>query len=375
MDQYYPWFFLKSVPGIGNLLFRRLLERFSHPEKVLAASQGSLMAVQGISPKLARAILNHKMPVHVLDDMKAARQSGFTISTFADEDYPALLRHIPDPPPLLYVYGELPQGERNVAVVGSRSATYYGLETTFNICRNLAQQGITVVSGMARGIDTRAHQGAMDGGGKTVAVMGCGLGKVYPRGSEVLYHKIAQNGAVVSEFPVGSEPEARHFPVRNRIISGMCLATVVVEAAHKSGSLITANLAAEQGREVFAVPGSVESHKSTGTNRLIKQGAGLVENAGDILDALALAWNAPQAQSATAGDDPLEDDPISLEGLAEEEKTVLEALGPYPIHIDVLVQRLGMPVGGLSAALLQLELKGLVRQEPGKLFSRGKSLL
>ena len=262
-----------------------------------------------------------------------------------------------------------------MAVVGSRSATYYGLDAAFKICRDLADQGVVVVSGMARGIDSRAHQGAMEGGGKTVAVLGCGLGKVYPRGSEDLYHKIAQNGAVISEFPVGSEPEARHFPIRNRIISGMCLAVWVVEAARKSGSLITANLAAEQGREVFAVPGSVESHKSAGTNRLIKQGAGLAESAQDILDALALACAAPPpAQSATAGDAPLDQAPISTEGLAEDEKTVLEALGPYPIHIDVLVQRLGMPVGALSASLLQLELKGLVRQEPGKLFSRGISL-
>ncbi|MBI9074981.1 MAG: DNA-protecting protein DprA [Desulfatibacillum sp.] len=374
MDQYYPWFFLKSVPGIGNLLFRRLLERFSHPEEVLAASQGSLMAVQGVTPRLACAIMSHKMPGHVLDDMKAARQSGFKIVTFADDIYPPLLRHIPDPPPLLYVYGQLPQGERNVAVVGSRSATFYGLDTTFNICRDLAEQGVAIVSGMARGIDTRAHQGALEGGGQTVAVLGCGLGKVYPRGSEELYHRIAQNGAVVSEFPVGSEPEARHFPVRNRIISGMCLATVVVEAAQKSGSLITANLAGEQGREVLAVPGSVESHKSTGAHRLIKQGAGLVENAQDILEALALSWRQPPKQSATAGEEPLEETPFSSEGLAEDEKSVLEALGPYPIHIDVLVQRLGMPVGELSANLLQLELKGLARQEPGKLFSRGRSI-
>lgn len=374
MDQYYPWFFLKSVPGIGNLLFRRLLERFSHPEEVIKASQSRLTAVQGISPRLARAILNHKMPGHVLDDMKAARQSGFKIVTFADEGYPPLLRHIPDPPPLLYVYGELPKGERNVAVVGSRSATYYGLDATFKICRDLADQGVVVVSGMARGIDTRAHQGAMEGGGKTVAVLGCGLGKVYPRGSEDLYQKIAQNGAVISEFPVGSEPEARHFPIRNRIISGMCKAVLVVEAAQKSGSLITANLAAEQGREVFAVPGSVESHKSAGTNRLIKQGAGLAESAQDILEALALSSHEPAARSATALEEPLNPAPAPAMGLAEDEQTVLEALGPYPIHIDVLVQRLGMPVGTLSASLLQLELKGLARQEPGKLFSRGTSL-
>lgn len=374
MDHYYPWFFLKSVPGIGNLLYRRLLERFSHPAKVLSASAQSLMAVRGMSPKLANAVLRHKIPDYALADMAAAKKSNFGIITFDDSDYPPLLRHIPDPPPFLYVYGKLPGGAKNVAVVGSRSATFYGLDITFKICRDLAEAGVTVVSGMALGIDTRAHQGALAGSGKTVAVLGCGLGTVYPRQNTELFHQIAENGAVISEFPIAAGPEARHFPVRNRIISGICVGTLVVEATQKSGSLITANLALEQGRGVLAVPGSVESFKSTGTHKLIKQGAGLVENAIDVLDHLSGSWQEQPVSSATAQATGVTDKPEPVaEDLTEQEQIVADALGPYPVHIDVLAQRLSFQAGELSAILLQLELKGLVRQEPGKLFSQGRS--
>ena len=355
-------------------MFRRLLERFSHPDKVLSASKGELGEVQGISPRLADAIISHKMPDHALRDLKALKQSRFQIVTFSDSGYPPLLRHIPDPPPFLYVYGELPEGDSNVAVVGSRTPSYYGFDATFRICRDLAEAGITVVSGMARGIDTRAHQGALEGKGKTIAVMGCGLGTIYPGENKPLFHEIAKNGAVISEFPIAAQPEARYFPVRNRIISGLCAGTVVVEAAQKSGSLITAYLAAEQNRQVFAVPGSVDSAKSMGTHKLLKQGAALVENAQDVLDHLAGTWQEPPKQSATAGAGAPGPRAIEPEPeLSELEKTVLDGLGPYPVHVDVLTQRLSIPAGELAAALLQLELKGLARQEPGKLFLQGRS--
>jgi DNA processing protein len=279
-------------------------------------------------------------------------------------DYPPLLREIPDPPPFLYVSGDLQGCERCVAVVGSRNATAYGLATARQICTELALLKFTVVSGMALGIDTAAHEGALSVRGKTVAVLGSGLNQVYPAENRKLAERIAATGAVISEFALDSGPEAHHFPVRNRIISGMCCGTVVVEATRHSGSLITARLAAEQNREVFAVPGSVQSFKSMGTHTLIKQGAKLVENAQDIVCELGQFLSAPGDSGRRGPASRIE----VRQALTAEESRVLRALGPYPLHIDELVRQLTMDAGKLSGILLQLELKGVVQQLPGKLF-------
>jgi DNA processing protein len=287
LDSLLPWFHLKSVPGVGNLLFKRLLERFESPDKVLQASREELLQVEGVSQRLVAAIQAFPFPQKVHAELELLAKKGYQIVTLADAEYPKLLREIPDPPPFLYVYGRLSGSASKIAVVGSRNATDYGLTTTKNLCADLATLGITIVSGMARGIDSAAHEGALSVKGKTIAVLGSGLARVYPVENIKLSQRISQNGAVVSEFALMSEPDAHHFPARNRIISGMSLGTVVVEATKKSGSLITARLAAEQNREVFAVPGSVQSFKSTGTHTLIKQGAKLVENAQDIVEELA----------------------------------------------------------------------------------------
>jgi DNA processing protein len=252
-----------------------------------------------------------------------------------------------------------------VAVVGSRNATDYGMSTTRRLCADLAVSGITVVSGMARGIDTAAHEGALDGGGQTIAVLGSGLARVYPPENRALFRRIGRQGAVVSEFGMLTGPDAHNFPRRNRIISGMSLGTVVVEASRRSGSLITAALAAEQNREVFAVPGSIRSFKSTGTHTLIKQGAKLVEHAQDIIEELeALLGTLPPApdQSGSAGCP-------GPAGLSAAETRVMGALGPYPLHIDDLARKLSMAPGALAGILLQLEVKGRVLQSAGKLFS------
>ncbi|MFY9944322.1 MAG: DNA-processing protein DprA, partial [Desulfobacterales bacterium] len=235
------------------------------------------------------------------------------------------------------------------------------------LARDLAAATVTVVSGMARGIDTAAHWGALQGGGRTVAVLGCGLGTLYPPESRKLREAIVAQGAVVSELAISAAPEAHHFPARNRIISGFCLGTVVVEAARKSGSLITARLANEQGRDVFAVPGSVQSFKSAGTHRLIQQGAKLVASAADILEEFPYVFPTaadcgPQAQDATPQ--------RPAAGLSAEEARIWQALGPYPTHIDDLVRSLALAPGQLAGMLLQLELKGLVRQTPGNRFVR-----
>jgi DNA processing protein len=368
MEKLLPWATLKTVPGIGNLRFKRLLSRFKSPEQVLQAPIEALLEVQGISSRLARAISRHRLPDWARKDLDLAERKGYAIITMDQPEYPFLLLQIPDPPPFLYVYGHLTSSMQTVAVVGSRNATPYGLSATEKLCRDLIAHNIIVVSGMAKGIDTAAHQGALLGGGETIAVLGSGLERIYPASNFRLFHQIAQSGAVISEFPLCEMPQAQNFPIRNRIISGLSLGTVVVEAAKKSGSLITARLSAEQNREVFAVPGSIRSFKSTGAHNLIKQGAKLVESAEDIVEELSpvidLRAYSPQKLPAVSS---------KLDPLSPSEATILDALSPYPIHIDHLARKLAMDVGRLSGILLQLELKGFICQTPGKLFSTGSN--
>jgi DNA processing protein len=364
MDNIRPWFFLKSIPGIGNLLGKRLIDLFKTPQNVFQASAEKLLQVEGVTKRHVAAIKTHKMPWKVKAELDLLARKNYRIVTQVDPDYPRLLREIPDPPPFLYVSGRLDSSALKIAVVGSRNATGYGLTTTKNLCAGLASLGITIVSGMARGIDTAAHEGALVGGGKTIAVLGSGLERVYPAENEKLFHRISENGAVVSEFALLTEPEGHNFPLRNRIISGMSLGTVVVEATKKSGSLITARLAAEQNREVFAVPGSIQSFKSTGTHTLIKQGAKLVEHAQDIVEELTPFFE-PNKHPETSLPDETDE---NLASLTTDESQVYEALEPYPIHIDKLVRKISMEPGKLSSILLKLELNGMIQQLPGTFF-------
>jgi len=364
MHKLLPWFCLKSVPGIGNHLFKRLIDRFELPEMVFQATEAELIQVEGISARQAAAILNFKTPDSIRRELDQINQKGLCITTLADPEYPSLLREIPDPPPFLYVSGNLDGSPKNIAVVGSRNATAYGISTTQKLCADLSAFDITIVSGMAIGIDTAAHHGALAASAKTVAVLGSGLDKIYPSQNRNLFKRISERGAVITEFALNTEPEAHHFPIRNRIISGMSLGTVVVEATKKSGSLITARLAAEQNREVFAVPGSVQSFKSTGTHTLIKQGAKLVENAQDVLEELSAFIDVPrliknQDQYRTTE---------SISSLTPEEIAVYKVLGPYPEHIDTIVRKTAIEPGKLLSILLQLELNGVVNQLPGKRF-------
>jgi DNA processing protein len=368
MEQIVPWLALKHVPGIGNLMFNRLVAEIGSPRAVLDAPATRLSRVSGMTPRLVRAIKDYRCPDWALMEIERCTQKGFRIITQTSTDYPALLSHIPDPPPLLYCYGALTATQGHIAMVGSRKASAYGKVNAKRLAEELAARGIGVVSGMARGIDTTAHIGALDGGGRTVAVLGSGLECVYPEQNLKLYHRIAENGAVISEFPLDAKPEPHHFPQRNRIISGMALGTVVVEAADRSGSLITARLAAEQGREVFAVPGSIHAATARGTHHLIRQGAKLIENVEDILEEIAPQISAfpdqppvPVTSAPSAG--ARERTPLN-----PEETRLLDAMGPYPVHIDVLARRCNLEIGAMSAILLQLELKGAVVQEPGKYF-------
>jgi len=363
MENILPWFTLKSVPGIGNHLYKRIINRFKSPEAVFGASCDELTQIEGVSERLATAIIKHRAPDHVKKEIDLISEKGFGIVTMADPDYPPLLLEIPDPPPFLYVSGILDKSSNNIAVVGSRNATDYGILITKRLCADLASLNITVASGMAMGIDTAAHEGALAGKGKTIAVLGSGLERIYPAQNQKLFHMISENGAVITELPLMAEPDAYNFPARNRIISGISLGTVVVEATRQSGSLITARLAAEQNREVFAVPGSIQSFKSTGTHTLIKQGAKLVENAKDIVD--ELLYSIRPKDDLT---EPVEKCRHENLFLSEEELLVLKALGPYPVHIDDLIRKIKMKPGKIMSILLKLELQDTVKQSPGKLF-------
>ncbi len=365
MDHLIPWFVLKSVTGIGNLLFKRLISHFGTPQTVLQASAQELIQVEGITHHLTTAIQKQGISENVKKELDLVNRNEYRIVTLADSEYPSLLLQIPDPPPYLYVTGDLNNSTAKIAVVGSRHATSYGITTTQKLCRDLAANGLTVVSGMARGIDSAAHRGTIRGGGQTIAVLGSGLGRIYPAENRKLFHEIADNGAVISEFPVLAKPDAHHFPMRNRIISGMCLGTVVVEATRKSGSLITARLAVEQDREVFAVPGSVQSFKSMGTHHLIKQGAKLVEHVQDIIDEIAPIIQTP-AQTISVAPNDIK---AKVNRLSTEEKRVYQALEPYPTHIDELARQTSIESGKLSSILLKLELDDIIKQSPGKYFS------
>lgn len=368
MESLATWFSLKSVPGIGNFLFKRLIDQFQTPERIFKATVEELSRVEGIGDYLAHRIKTHRPKINYQREIERAHQKGHHIITLNDDAYPTRLKEIPDPPPFLYAHGRLPDVTASVAVVGSRHATDYGLQTTLQLCRDLVGLGITIVSGMARGIDTAAHRGALMGGGQTIAVLGSGLERIYPKENRRLFHDIAQTGAVVSEVPLQAEPEAHHFPARNRIISGISLGTVVVEATKRSGSLITAKLAAEQNREVFAVPGNIRSFKSSGTHALIKEGAKLVEHPQDIIDELGPLLK--MKEDRLHGSSP----PTAPPELSAKEAQTIELMGVYPIHIDDLVRRTALPASQVSSILLTLELKGLVRQLPGKLFTNSEKI-
>ena len=365
MNNIRPWFKLKTVPGVGNLLGKRLIDRFDSPQNVFQASPEEILQVDGVTRRHVTAIKTHKMPRWVDAELDLVDRKGYHIVTLNDSNYPQLLQQIPDPPPFLYVSGRLDRSAVKIAMVGSRNATGYGITTTKALSTSLAALGITIVSGMARGIDTAAHQGALAAGGKTIAVLGSGLEQIYPADNKPLFHRISEQGAVVSEFSLFTKPEGHNFPIRNRIISGMTLGTVVVEATKNSGSLITARLAAEQNREVFAVPGSIQSFKSIGTHTLIKQGAKLVENAQDIIEELTPMIQYDESNGNIQGN--ADEDKLAL--LTADELMVYEALGPYPVHIDDLARTVSLGSGRLSSILLKLELNDLVQQSPGNFFT------
>ncbi len=360
-----PWIALNSADGVGKVLYKRLLLRFGSPEKVFAARDGELAQVEGMGARALRGIKGFNGWDKAENEAEKARALGAEIITFTDPRYPQNLKEIHDPPPYLYVRGELNAGDKiSVAMVGSRNASHYGLSETRRIAAELSAKGITVVSGGARGIDTEAHRGALSGGGRTIAVLGCGIDITYPRENGELFKKIATSGAVVTEYPVGTPPDKTNFPPRNRIISGISLGVIVMEAAKDSGSLITAAYSVEQNREVYALPGNVSADNSRGVNSLIKKGAKLIEGPGDVLEDLFPYMKGYLKDLALDyGDAP--ERPAVMPQLAPDEAAVYGNVSLEPVHVDVIAEKTGFPVSRILSLLLDMELKGLVRQISG----------
>ncbi len=367
MEKLLPWLSLKSISGVGNLLYKRLLDQFTTPENVFNGSLEDFKKVQGITHRIVSNIRNKKNFDWEKKELDLAATKNFRIITILNEEYPELLKEIPDPPPLLYINGKIDHSV-NIAIVGSRNASSYGISTSEKLGRELVSKGITIVSGMAIGVDTSAHKGALAGKGKTIAVLGSGLGKIYPKQNKSLFYEIAENGAVISEFPISEDPVPHNFPRRNRIISGISHGTIVVEAALKSGSLITARLAAEQNREVFAVPGNIRSFTSTGTHSLIKQGAKLVENGNDVIEELGYLMEKQQEIKSSENCDFAKKSISNSDRLDNDEMKVYNLLEVYPKHIDDILRNLSMESGKLSSILLQLELSGVITQTLGKYY-------
>lgn len=356
---------LNMINHVGPVRLRQLLEHFGDPTKILAASHQQLKAVHGIGEDTAEAIVHWEQTTDLKGELQRIESFGCHIVTQEDETYPDLLRQIYDPPIVLYVKGALCEKDKNaVALVGTRQTTHYGTETARRLAYQLGYIGVTVVSGGARGIDTAAHQGALAGQGRTVAVLGTGINLVFPPENRELFERIAARGAVMTQYPFNRKGDKQSFAIRNRIVAGMTLGTVVVEANLASGALITSNFANDYGRQVFAVPGRVDSPRSKGCHELIKKGAKLCETAEDILSEFEYLFpssNRPPAPNETGALPALE--------LSENEQKIFDSLkGREETHMDEVIRRSGLPSSTVSVTLLGLEMKRIVRQLPGKRF-------
>ena len=353
---------LNMLPTIGPVRLRKLLEVFKQPQQILEAKRNELRAIEGIGNDVADQISNWESIVDLGAELERIREFGVTVIIQESSSYPRSLREIHAPPIVLYVWGELNERDHHaIGIIGARRTTHYGVESAKKLAYQLAYSGLTVISGLARGIDTAAHQGALAAKGRTIAVIGSGLAKLYPPENAALAEKIrAGNGAIVSEFSMEIEPDRQTFPMRNRIISGWSHGILVVEAGLNSGALITASQALEQGRSVYAVPGHINAPSAMGSNRLIQQGAKLVMDASDILDDLQilLPETKPTPDAAAR----------PLPPLSEEERRIYDAIEATETSIDDITEKTRLPSATVSSTLLHLELKHLVKQLPGKYF-------
>ena len=356
------WVGFSKIPGIGRVRFGQMESYFGDMESAWSAGPAELRR-SGLDRHVVSNITKERSDISPDGEMEQLDRYGISVLTCNSPGYPARLKEIYDYPPVLYIRGSIkPEDEWSVSVVGTRRATIYGRQVAEEISADLARHSITVVSGLARGIDTIAHKSALEAGGRTIAVLASGLDTVYPAENADLAHRIMENGALVSEYPLGTKPRADNFPRRNRIMSGMSLGVLVVEAGESSGAMITANLALEQNREVFAVPGSVLSPSSRGTNRLIQEGAKLVRSYSDILEELNLTAAAQQMEMKV------------VIPASDTESQLLSALKAEPTHIDEVCRLSGLPASTVSSTLAMMELKGMVKQVGAMNYSLAREM-
>ena len=394
---------LSIIPGVGDQTIQRLLTAFGSAQRALDATLEELTQVEGLTANISQQLVSGKSRVSVDQELELIEAHNCHLLAINDSAYPMLLKEIADPPPLLYVRGELGQPDApSITIVGTRSPTNYGKTISRQLSQQLAESGVTVISGFARGIDTCAHQGALQANGRTIAVLGNGLSQIYPAENRELADEIMKSGALISEFPMTVPPFPKNFPRRNRVVSGMSSGTVVVEASIRSGSLITARHAAEQGREVFAVPGQIFSNQSKGSHQLINQGAKLINAIDDIWEAfpnrrLTPSLTSPPTQLpldqndsargrvnsnlfaevsarntsiGSTGTSAANPSVQATPQLSTDERAILEAIGVPCSHIDQIARTTALPMNKVSSALVMLELKGIVQQMPGKQFAR-----
>ncbi|MHB9036410.1 MAG: DNA-processing protein DprA [Armatimonadota bacterium] len=338
-----------------------LIERFGGPEGVFDASEAELKGVEQLTDKGLAKVLG-PVPAAIERDLMLIDETAIAVIPVTSDEYPASLKQIYDPPVVLYVNGHIVESDKlAVAIVGSRKATVYGRSVAERCARDLAARGLTIVSGGARGIDTAAHKGALEVGGRTVAFLGCGIDVTYPAENKKLFEAIAQSGAVVSEFPLGSTPEPWRFPPRNRLISGLSVGVLVCQSPIRSGALITASYALEQGKDVYAVPGNVDDERNSGCHQLIKDGARLVESAEDILDELGIEKNSGDTDRQLS---------LPIESLNEQERTIISLLSLEPMQVDEIIEKSALTAPMVAGTLTVLEMKGTVKRVPGNAYVR-----
>ena len=370
------WLKLIRADGLGPTTFSKLIKYFKSADRILGASVSELAKIDGVGYKTAERMAATRNKFDTAAELELAEKLGVWLINLDDERYPPVLKRIYDPPPVLYVKGSLTRADNlSISIVGSRRCSHYGREQSSRFAHFLSSAGFTICSGMARGIDTAAHQGALSADGRTIAVQGCGLANIFPPENNKLFELIAESGACISELPLHFVPLSENFPPRNRIIAGLSLGTIVVEAGLRSGALITARAALENNREVMAVPGKIDSPSSQGAHQLIKQGARLIESVEDVMEALGyigeqLEEHVSEAagQAAERMEAPLFD--IQELKLKPDEKRIFECLNKEPQHIEQIISDTELMPGSVNAGVISLRLKGLIKQLPGSLFVR-----
>lgn len=370
------WLKLLRADGIGPVNFVRLVRHFRSVDRVLGASASQLSKVKGIGPKTAERIAGTRSKFDPEPELALARKLGVHLISLADKRYPTVLKRIYDPPPVLYVKGQLVKDDNvAVSIVGSRRCSAYGRDQASRFAHLLGSAGFTIVSGMARGIDTAAHRGALAINARTVAVQGCGLARRFPPENDKLFEVIAESGACLSELPLEAEPLAEHFPPRNRIIAGLTLGTIVIDAGLRSGALITARAAAEYNREVMAIPGRVDSPCSKGAHQLLKEGARLIESVEDVMEAMGYIGDQLGEHVSTSAEQAADKaekglfDADQLK-LSSDERKIYDCLTKESTHLEQVISQTDLAPGAVNAALISLRLKGLIKQSPGNMFAR-----